>query len=387
MKTTTHRKRVPRALRSGLRNYWYPVIDSSQVGLERPVGVTRLGESLVVWRDGDGTAHVLVDRCAHRSARLSLGDVINGRLQCRYHGAQYDGSGQCRMVPIDVQEDGPIARRVRVGSYPTEERGGFIWAYLGDVEVFPPEPLSLEPEMEDPSYVWSIYESVWEANWLLVHDNTSDALHFPFLHGHFTAYRDGDTVQFGPAGAGNPAVTPENARETVLERFVPQRTEKGVFQAVKHRKKAADPRTVHELEFVLPCLVKVWVPFPDGGHPHRFLQYQYPIDENRTIVYAWFGKQADNEEERAVAEYAVKKFGASVAHQVFGEDSWICASQGDVDYAREHESLFPTDAGVAAVRQRILDAFEDQCRQSALETSDGDGDDMAAAAASQGGSA
>jgi phenylpropionate dioxygenase-like ring-hydroxylating dioxygenase large terminal subunit len=67
-------------------NQWYVVMDSSQVK-DRPVGVTRMGEKLVFWRDGAGKVSCLRDKCVHRGVRLSAGQVMdNGRLQCPFHG-------------------------------------------------------------------------------------------------------------------------------------------------------------------------------------------------------------------------------------------------------------------------------------------------------------
>jgi phenylpropionate dioxygenase-like ring-hydroxylating dioxygenase large terminal subunit len=378
--TEVPREPIPKELRLGLRNYWYPVIDSAQLGTERPVAITRLGEKLVVWRDGDGAPHVFVDYCAHRSAPLSVGDCVNGRLQCRYHGLQYDGNGQCRLVPIELEEDGPLAQRISVTSYPTSERGGFIWSYLGDVVKFPPGPLVLNPVIEDPAFASTISESVWNANWLLVHDNTSDALHFPFLHGHFSAYFENGQVQFGPAGPGNPAVTPEITLNTVRQRFVPQRTPRGVHLSIEGREEGAGRQsdTFDEITFELPCLAAVWVPFPDGGHPHRFLQYQYPIDEDHTIVYAWVGKQFDREEHREQAQWTVENFAIPVARQVYGEDSWICQLQGDLDRSRASEHLLPTDAGPLAIRRCILEAYEAQLRHLTGDAADGNREEEAA---------
>ena len=92
-------------LRFGLRNYWYPILLSTDLGDDKPVGITRLGEELALWRDGDGTVHTFADRCAHRGVKLSAGDVVGGRLACRYHGLQYDGTGQCREVGRAVVVD------------------------------------------------------------------------------------------------------------------------------------------------------------------------------------------------------------------------------------------------------------------------------------------
>ncbi len=59
-------------LELGLRDQWHPVLASWEVAAN-PVGITRLGENIVVWRDAEGQVHALEDRCPHRGARLSLG--------------------------------------------------------------------------------------------------------------------------------------------------------------------------------------------------------------------------------------------------------------------------------------------------------------------------
>ena len=44
---------VERRLNHGLLNQWYPVLPSWSLA-GAPVGITRLSENLVLWRDGDG---------------------------------------------------------------------------------------------------------------------------------------------------------------------------------------------------------------------------------------------------------------------------------------------------------------------------------------------
>ena len=59
-----------RLVETGLRNYWYPIAPSYHVH-QTAVGLTRLGERIVVWRDSAGKVHALEDRCPHRGARPS----------------------------------------------------------------------------------------------------------------------------------------------------------------------------------------------------------------------------------------------------------------------------------------------------------------------------
>ncbi|CAM9980802.1 unnamed protein product [Ectocarpus fasciculatus] len=53
-----------------------------------------MGEGLVVWKDPkDGGWKAFADRCPHRWAPLSEGrvDQESGRLQCIYHGWEFEG--------------------------------------------------------------------------------------------------------------------------------------------------------------------------------------------------------------------------------------------------------------------------------------------------------
>jgi len=47
-------------INTGLRNYWYPVAASWNVK-NAPVGITRLSQNIVLWRDTAGQVHALED--------------------------------------------------------------------------------------------------------------------------------------------------------------------------------------------------------------------------------------------------------------------------------------------------------------------------------------
>ena len=47
---------VQSRLNLGVPGYWYPVLPSYRVS-DVPVGITRLGERLALWRDADGVVH------------------------------------------------------------------------------------------------------------------------------------------------------------------------------------------------------------------------------------------------------------------------------------------------------------------------------------------
>jgi phenylpropionate dioxygenase-like ring-hydroxylating dioxygenase large terminal subunit len=110
-----------------IRNQWYVVLESNEVGAQ-PVGVTRLGEKLVFWRDPEGKVNAAVDRCPHRGAALSIGKMQSGHLQCPFHGFEYDPSGKCVLVPANGRT-GVIPNAMLLKTYPTQEAHGLIWLW------------------------------------------------------------------------------------------------------------------------------------------------------------------------------------------------------------------------------------------------------------------
>lgn len=45
-----------------IRNQWHIVLESKEVG-KKPVGVTRMGEKMVFWRNESGKVFCAFDRC------------------------------------------------------------------------------------------------------------------------------------------------------------------------------------------------------------------------------------------------------------------------------------------------------------------------------------
>lgn len=83
---------------AGLQGRWWPIALEGDAR-DGPVALQLAGEPLVLWRDAAGQPVLQRDRCPHRGARLSIGWVCEGELQCPYHGWRFAADGACTRVP------------------------------------------------------------------------------------------------------------------------------------------------------------------------------------------------------------------------------------------------------------------------------------------------
>jgi phenylpropionate dioxygenase-like ring-hydroxylating dioxygenase large terminal subunit len=108
------------------RNAWYIAAWGDEVGAA-PLARRICNEPIVLFRDRDGRAAALADRCCHRSAPLSLGRVVEQGIECGYHGLVIDSAGKCVKVPGQRL----IPDEVTVRSYPLVEKNQLVWVWLG----------------------------------------------------------------------------------------------------------------------------------------------------------------------------------------------------------------------------------------------------------------
>jgi phenylpropionate dioxygenase-like ring-hydroxylating dioxygenase large terminal subunit len=175
-------------------NQWYVLMESKQVK-ESPVGVTRLGEKLVFWRDGSGKVVCLRDKCPHRGIQLSTGQVLHGHLQCPFHGFEYDSTGQAVFIPANGR-DAAIPKAMRAHHYPTHDAHGFIWVWWGDNPADELVPPRFFDDIDD-SFTYKTTYDPWKAHYSRVIENQLDVVHVPFIH-HNTIGRGIGPVVDGP---------------------------------------------------------------------------------------------------------------------------------------------------------------------------------------------
>ncbi|CAN0228143.1 unnamed protein product [Phaeothamnion confervicola] len=190
-----------------VRNTWYVAAWAEEVAEEKIIGRTIMDEPVAIYRKADGSIAAVQDRCPHRFAPLSLGRVVHGdKLQCLYHGLEFDSTGACTHNP---HTPGNIPSRAKVKSYTVVEKHKAIWIWMGDAT---PDTASI-PDFSVLDNVHELHttkrdQMVIKANYELVVDNLLDLSHTCYLHegilgnadtveSEITIEHDGDDVIAG----------------------------------------------------------------------------------------------------------------------------------------------------------------------------------------------
>lgn len=160
-----------------LRRCWHPVARSAEIG-ESPVAVELLGEPWCVVRM-NGQLTALPDRCPHRFSPLSAGRVIEGVLECAYHGYRFGPDGRCVEIPAQSASL-PIPPRAHCQpAHSVTDHLGLVWIAI----EAPIVDLPRVPEHHDPTFVHCPLPPLdWHASAAQMTDNFLDQGHFPFLH-------------------------------------------------------------------------------------------------------------------------------------------------------------------------------------------------------------
>lgn len=178
-----------------IRNQWYVVLTSKELKKGQVIGLTRLSKKLVFWRDKKGEVGCIFDRCVHRGAALSKGKVLsNNKIQCPFHGFEYDKTGKVTKIPATGQNT-PVPDRFQVNSYPVKDAHGFIWLWWGESrEEYPPLPFF---EDIDEKFFYDTFIDHWPVHYTRAIENQLDVVHLPFVH-YNTIGRGCKTLVDGP---------------------------------------------------------------------------------------------------------------------------------------------------------------------------------------------
>ena len=167
---------------------WHPVLQESDLG-EQPVAATLLEQEIVLWRDAQGAAHAWADRCPHRGARLSMGQVNGGELECPYHGWRFAPSGQCSQVPALPQFSPPATHCAH--THAVQSAYGLLWVRLAPGQSDLP-PFKQEEDVRLRKVNCGPYTV--EASAPRIVENFLDMSHFGFVHTDWLGDREHVTM-------------------------------------------------------------------------------------------------------------------------------------------------------------------------------------------------
>lgn len=261
-----------------LINNWYVAATTEELPQDRPLGVRMLGLDFVLFR-AQGRAVCFPDVCCHRGGALSDGNLADGCLACPYHGWRFDAGGRCVYIPA-LGDDARLPKRARVDSYPTAEKYGWIWVFLGDLPESerPPIP-DLLPEFADPEH-WRLVPYRFEAaaNWVRMEENSLDTIHTSFVHRRFggrvdpqSAAADIEVLPFGARVRREKNAPEQGQNSGDLARLLP----------------ANRTRTRVSLEFsIVGVCHRIQPTFSEGMSQINFTA-RTPIDETHTRAFGW----------------------------------------------------------------------------------------------------
>lgn len=158
---------------------WFAIARARAVPRRRPLRLTRFGKDLVLWRERAGAIRAAPAACPHRGADLGLGRVVDGELECRYHGFRYAGDGACTRVPCQPPE-APISKALRLAALDVVEAHGLLW--MGPRGAAPAGAPPWLPEMPEESRGAAWAEMIWPARLGRVVESMLDLHHVSFAH-------------------------------------------------------------------------------------------------------------------------------------------------------------------------------------------------------------
>jgi len=175
------------------RRFWTPVLLSEELPEPDcpPVQTKIYGEELVAFRTTSGKVGLLKEFCPHRRASLFYGRNEEEGLRCAYHGWKFDIEGRCTDM-MSEPADSNFANKVETTAYPTQEGGGFVWAYMGPPELKPPMP-DLE-YLKVPENQRSTRKVQYESNFVQVIEGEIDTVHASILHSRLDALEKSPTA-------------------------------------------------------------------------------------------------------------------------------------------------------------------------------------------------
>ena len=325
-----------------LRRYWQPLCPVGELTEENPKKRVRiLGEDLLIYRDDEGKLACIEEHCAHRRASLFFGFVEPGGIRCCYHGWKFDVEGKCVERPFEPRE---ATEAVRLRTYPLQELGGLLFAYMGPDPKTAPLLPRWDVLVRDDGKRNIVVLPVHDCNWLQIQENTVNSVHTYYLHGHMSAVKKLPTMAQGgyfyrPIKSYDWAVCDWGIEKTV-----------------------AYGGDKPELEIRPPLIFPNILRIPEG--PVEAMHFRVPIDDTHTRIF-WIGF-------RPARDSATEGIGTTEFHcepdapvtytdadvqTFYGQDRVVWETQGAI-VDRTKEVLGASDRGIAMFRRMLAEQID-----------------------------
>ena len=242
------------------QNCWYPVAFVQDLPKNRPYTFSLYNEPYVLFRNQDGKLGCIVDRCPHRAAKLSDGQIIDGKLECLYHGWQFGIDGECLHIP-QLPTDAKIPQNACVRSFKLVERQGIIWMWAGETENAQEESIPTIADLENPECVTIDYICDLPHDQSYFIENVLDPAHAHISH---------------HGSIGNR----KNAQP--LEMEVIESSHKGICGRIRNAGNSNKPWL--PIDFVAPNLVAYRFTIQHQGWFGGIAFYSIPLSQNRCRV-------------------------------------------------------------------------------------------------------
>ena len=257
-------------LYAALKKYWHPVAYAGDL-LDKPIGVTLLGESVVIARL-NGAVRAMHGRCPHKGTALALGQIVDGTIECPYHGWRFNEGGACVRIPAREELTGTM--QASVACYHAVEQAGIIWVALEQ----PAMPAPVFPELNDREF--RVLQGVpydWGTSAPRRLENFVDFSHFAYVHDGtigsranprveaVKVWREDHVLRFDRSGVKEPGVGLKKQLLGLTEDWI---------------------EPVNEYHVTMPHTVHLKRIFPNGKRYVLFMA-ACPVDERTTKSFWW----------------------------------------------------------------------------------------------------
>lgn len=247
----------------GLMKAWHPIAWSKSLK-NKPISATVMDINVVVFRNNEGRAQVMKDRCIHKGVKLSKGKCTKSGIECPYHGWIYNHDGEVVKVPSHLVKD--KRPKGKVPTYKTIETQGTVWFCFDK-----------NPDQETPM-AWHFYNKPAfttvidiDCEYTRLMENLVDNPHAGYIHGGLLRGRPSTPVK---------AVIKETTTGVHIQTFG-ERAKKSLIYRVFGNK---DEEIFHTEEYLVPNIIRTI--FHHQGGTHASSQFIcVPISDKKTRVF------------------------------------------------------------------------------------------------------